>query len=134
MYDTLKRTANINNYSQLSKDYKFDIRNTWKTRTLIGGVNDKTTLSQTFTFNNETISDGKVTASKLCNYFATIGQKYANEIPQPSHTYNHYLTKSKNKRNQNTSSIPLTLVKFQNLLSHSNHKKVVVVIISAQFY
>ena len=98
VYNTLKRTPKINYYSQLFKDYKFDIRNTWKTiRTLIGGVNDKTIVTQTFTLNNETISDGKVIASKFCNFFATIRHKYGNKIPLPSYPYNHYLTKKKNR-------------------------------------
>ena len=84
LYNTLKRTAKIQYYTEIFHKYKFDIRNTWKTiRTLIGGENDKTTVTQTLMSNSNVITEPKEIASNFCNFFATIGQQYADKIPQP---------------------------------------------------
>jgi hypothetical protein len=101
LYNTLKRTAKIKYYTEVFHKYKFDIRNTWKTiRTLIGGENDKTTVTQTFMSNNNVIWEPKEIASNFCNFFSTIGQQYADKIPQPVKPYDHCLTKNKARNNK----------------------------------
>ena len=103
LYNKLKRTAKQNHYSQIFHKFKNDIKNTWKTiNSIIDRTNDKTSLPQNFTINNNKTSNSKEIADSFCNYFTNIGPKYANDIPEPINNARYHLHHNR-KRNPHSS-------------------------------
>jgi hypothetical protein len=84
-------------YADLFNKYTNDIRQTWKLlKTLIGRENNKTSISERFKINNGIISDRQTIANSFCDYFITVGNKFASQIPPSKKNSEAYLPKNKN--------------------------------------
>ena len=78
------------------------MKNTWRTlNNIIGRSNDRSTMTSTFTMNDEKVSDPTKIVNGFCDYFTNIGPKLANQIPTSEHDSLHYLHK-KRQHNPNT--------------------------------
>ena len=99
VYNKLKKTAKQEHYKNLFQKHKYDIKKTWRViNSLIGRTNDKSTISNTFKINNKTVTDDQKISNEFCNFFTNIGIKYANEIPDPKFSHQHFM-KNKNPVN-----------------------------------
>jgi len=121
MYNKLKRVTKQNYYDKLLLKYKHDIRKTWGViNSLIGRTNDKTTISESFKINNQNISDKSIIANEFCNFFSTIGQKYANEIPNSQFNYDYYMNNKQQASMFMSPTDPYEIVKMIDLLKRKN--------------
>ena len=103
-YNKIKRTSRQQYYDNLLQNYKHDIRKTWRViNNLIGKTNEKNTISESFEIDGINITNKDKIANEFCNFFTNIGLKYANDIPNSIHRYDHYL---KNKNNTNMFMAP----------------------------
>ena len=92
MFNKIKRLTKQTYYSELLESFKNDIKNTWKSiRTLIGRTPDKTTICDTFRFNNTVLTDSKVIADEFCKKITYIGPEYASAIPNARKSFDQYL-------------------------------------------
>jgi hypothetical protein len=83
-------------YADLFNKYTNDIRQTWKLlKTLIGRENNKTSISERFKINNGITSDRQTIANSFCDYFSTVGNKFASQIPPSKKNSEAYLPKNK---------------------------------------
>ena len=124
LYNKLKRKAKINYYQEKLNTFKYDIRNTWKTlRTIIGSQKDKSSTSQSFTINNETITDPNIIADNFCQYFSTVGQSLANKIPQPRICSRSYLSSRKERNNNSFFMNPTDPTEISNIIKALKPKK-----------
>jgi hypothetical protein len=81
--------------ADLFNKYANDIRQTWKLlKTLIGRENNKTSISERFKINNGITSDRQTIANSFCDYFSTVGNKYASQIPPSKKKSEAYLPKN----------------------------------------
>jgi len=127
MYNKLKRETKLTYYDDLFKKYKNDIRKTWSVlNSLIGRVNDKSTISDTFKINNCSITNKYEIANEFCEYFTNVGLKYANNIPKSKFTSKHFL-RDMNKQSmfmaptdQEEINKTIDIVKRKNSAGHDN--------------
>ena len=54
-------------------------------------MRDKTSISDTFKFDNTTSTDANQITNEFCKYFTNIGPAYASAIPNAQKPYNAYL-------------------------------------------
>jgi len=95
-YNKLKRKMKHKHYTDLFNKYTNDIRQTWKLlKSLIGRENNKTSISERFKINNDITSDHLTIANSFCDYFSTVGKKFASSIPPPRKNSEAYLSKEK---------------------------------------
>lgn len=86
-------------------------------------ANDKTFISTVFKHQDEQISEPTDIANHFCDFFTSIGPKYAYKIPNAVNAYPHYLTK---KQTPNTNSIflgPTDPTEIENTLKSLKPKK-----------
>jgi hypothetical protein len=92
LFNKLKRISKETYYTNLFLKYKNDIKNTWKSiRSLIGKLNDKSSISDTFRINNVSVSDPNQISNEFCKFFTNIGHEYAAAIPPAQKPYHFYL-------------------------------------------
>ena len=103
LLDKIKKTSKFQHHRQILQEYKYDMKNTWRTlNNIIGRSNDRSTMTfSTFTMNDEKVSDPTKIVNGFCDYFTNIGPKLANQIPTSEHDSLHYLHK---KRQHNPST------------------------------
>ena len=102
LLNKIKKTSKLQHYRQILQEYKYDMKNTWRTlNNIIGRSNDRSTMTSTFTMNDEKVSDPTKIVNGFCDYFTNIGPKLANQIPTSEHDSLHYLHK---KRQHNPST------------------------------
>ena len=58
---------------------------------IIGKQNDKSNISEVFRSVNDVIKDPKTISNIFCKYFSEIGPKFAEHIPAPENSYDHYM-------------------------------------------
>ncbi len=98
-YNTIKRSVKHEYYANLLAKYDGDIRKTWSVlNTIIGKSHDKSNITDSFIVNNNVITDTKTIANEFCTYFANVGKKYAEAIPNSRNSPNHYLGTSPNTK------------------------------------
>ena len=59
---------------------------------MLGHSNDKSTIQNTFRYNNQVLHHPKDIANGFCDYFANVGPQFAKMIPTSKYDHNHYLT------------------------------------------
>ena len=123
-YNQLKRTAKRIYYRNLFNEYKYDARKTWKTiNTIIGRTNDKSSITQSFTINDNTDSDPNTLADNFCEYFTNIGPQFANNIPTPIHNAKYYLNLKQSRNPHSLFMTPTDTVEILKLLKIIKPKK-----------
>ena len=116
-YNQLKRTAKRIYYRNLFNEYKYDARKTWTTiNTIIGRTNDKSSITQSFTINDNTVSDPNTIADNFCEYFTNIGPQFANNIPTPIHNAKYYLNLKQSRNPHSLFMTPTDTVEIFKLL------------------
>lgn len=99
MYNSLKRRAKHEYYTEVLEKHKTDIRQTWRElNKLLGKSNDKTTVIKNIDIDGEVESDPFKLANGFANYFSKVGDKYNQHIQQTKHTFDTYL-RDKNMHN-----------------------------------
>ena len=92
-YNILRKSTKQNYYAKLLKDHENDIRKTWQTiNSVIGKSNDKSTITTTFTINNEDTTDPNLISNTFADYFTNIGPTFANQIPESTKSHFDYIT------------------------------------------
>ncbi len=95
MYLKLKRHSKNQYYSDLFNQYRNDIRKTWQTlNSIIGRNKTKNSDLKMFKINNKSTTDTKTIANGFCEYFTSVGEKFAANIPPPVHSYQKYMGKN----------------------------------------
>ena len=123
-YYQLKRAAKRIYYRNLFNEYKYDARKTWKTiKTIIGRTNDKSSITQSFTINDNTVSDPNTIADNFCEYFTNIGPQFANNIPTPIHNAKYYLNLKQSRNPHSLFMTPTDTVEILKLLKIIKPKK-----------
>ena len=105
LLNKIKKTSKLQHYRQILQEYKYDMKNTWRTlNNIIRRSNDRSTMTSTFTMNDEKVSDPAKIVNGFCDYFTNIGPKLANQILTSEHDSLHYLH---TKRQHNPSTFVL---------------------------
>jgi hypothetical protein len=95
LYNKLKKLHKQNNYATELTKFKNDTRRTWKIlKEVIGKQNDKSNISEVFRSGNDIIKDPKTISNMFCKYFSEIGPKFAERIPAPAKSYDHYMKRA----------------------------------------
>ena len=98
-YNSAKRQTKYNYFEALLSEYQADIRKTWRVLNVITGrANDKTSCTDAFKVNGNSITNKKDIANEFCTYFSNIGKQYAEEIPPSRKTSKSYLTSEPNSK------------------------------------
>ena len=85
------RAAKNNYYGELLTSYRGDISKTWQTlNELIGKSHDKTTCTS-IKIDDMEITDSNLISNKFCEFFTSIGQKCAENIPDSKVPFTHHL-------------------------------------------
>ena len=93
-----KRNAEKEYLAKCIKDNWNNIREIWKVlRTTMNQLSDKTSLPTTFKVNDIWISDKKVNAENINEYFSQVGPSTNASIKESQKDYEYYLKKSKTK-------------------------------------
>ena len=78
-------------YGKLLENHRGNIASTWRTlNALLNRTNDKSSCTS-MQIDGHLISDSAIISEKFCDYFTSVGQKYANNVPPPNKPYSHYL-------------------------------------------
>ena len=115
IYNQLKRkTKKIYNHNLLY-EHRHNIRKTWGVlNSLIGRINDKTSISETFKIDDKNVTDPTQIANEFCKFFTNIGMKYANNIPTSRFHHMHYM---KEKQPQTMFLIPTDEIEISKIIS-----------------
>ena len=91
MYNNLKRTSKKNYYSELLYTYRNDMKKTWRVLNNIMGKNvNKSSINTSFNHNNVQLNDKGQIAHEFCNYFTSVGEKLATNIPPSQYHFSSY--------------------------------------------
>ena len=100
MYDKLKRKTKKNYYTEWLQKYYRDTRNIWKTlRSLLGRYSNNNILNEQYILNDELINYPKTIADSFCEYFSSVGNKFASAIPPSNKPPEFYFTKHGKRKN-----------------------------------
>ena len=95
IYNKLKRTLKINYFSQILDANKSNSKKTWSIlKQAIGKNNDKSSFPQSFSIDNENISDKGKIAEAFNNFFGKIGKSTSENVPTTNKKYTDYLVNS----------------------------------------
>ena len=119
--NTIRRKAKKDYYLNILNEFRNDIRKTWGVlNSLIGKTNDKTSLTDSFDINGDTVTNKQTIADAFCKQFANVGAKYANKINKSNYTFNRYMI------NRNPNSIfftPTDEYEVQQIISNLKKKR-----------
>ena len=88
------RAAKIKHYDEVFKQYKYDIKQTWKNISSLISKSSKKEIRQ-INVNNTMIKDKQKIANEFNSFFANIGSKLASTIDtRNKKPYTSYLTKT----------------------------------------
>jgi len=95
VFNKMKRLSKSQYYSNLLRKYRDDIRKTWKVlNSIIGSNNDKSNISNSFLIDGVSETNCNKITNGFCNYFTNIGKVLADNIPNSTVNFDHYLTNS----------------------------------------
>ena len=84
----IKRVAKQTYYKELLRQHSQDMRKTWRVmNTIIRRTSDKSALTEKFLVNGNEQTDENIIANGFCEFFANIGEKYANDIGKSRYTF-----------------------------------------------
>ena len=97
--DRLKRISRQEYYREQIDAYKTDIRKTWSViNGLIGRKNDKSTISDLFSINDQLETNAAKIANGFCDFFTNVGKECAAKIaPSKKSSQSHLGNKPNNK-------------------------------------
>ena len=94
-YNANKRLHKQEYYTKLLENAKSNIKKTWKIlNSLTGKNNDKSSTTNSFRNNGETITDPNTIANNFCDYYSNIGETLASKIPFAHKHFSQYLSNS----------------------------------------
>ena len=109
LYNSLKRKAKSDYYTQSFSDCIDDSSRTWRLlNRIIGKQNDKSGTYKLFKINGVITSDLNEIAQGFCKYFTDVGKTFAAKIPRSNCNYSQYLGKVNKKVNQSIFFAPTT--------------------------
>ena len=112
LFNKIKRTAKVTYYKSTFEEYKHNTKLTWKVLNhAIGRESHMTSLPQSFTINNKSVSDKTEIACAFNNFFANIGHNVSHNVPYTNRDFQSYLP------NHNAQSIFFTPVIPADILS-----------------
>ena len=93
--NTLKKTlqsAKRMFYQDKCKEFRQNTKKLWQMINKVSGKsNDKTTSIDCLSIDGIREYSGKTIVNTMAKYFATVGKKFANKIPKPTHSVTRYL-------------------------------------------
>ena len=112
----LKRASKKNYYGCKCIEFKNNTKKLWKIINEVSGKsNNKDNLIDSLKVDNLHVYESQKIANTFGNYFATVGEKFANKIPKPNRNIEEYLAKIR----QNENSL------FMNLCTESEVLKLI---------
>ena len=82
-YNYIKRNAKKSYYTEKVYKYKDNSKKLWQMlNTMIGKSNDKANITDTFIINGQPCSHPEVIAESFCDFFTSVGKKFAAKIPK----------------------------------------------------
>ena len=98
----LKRASKKNYYGCKCIEFKNNTKKLWKIINEVSGKsNNKDNLIDSLKVDNLHVYESQKIANTFGNYFATVGEKFANKIPKPNRNIEEYLDK-KIRQNENS--------------------------------
>ena len=92
VYNSVKRQAKQFYYANLLQKYGGNVRKTWTVlNELIGRSKHKCAISDIFMIDGSKVEDKARISDEFCKYFSTVGETCANNIPNASKPYTHYM-------------------------------------------
>ena len=91
-YNSIKRLAKKNYYTELFKQYGDNIAKTWKIiNSMVGRTRHKSSLPETLLINDTIESDPVLISNAFSSYFQNIGQNLAAKIHSSKHPSNYFM-------------------------------------------
>ena len=92
-YNSLKRTARINYYSEQIENFKNDSKKLWTIfNKVIGKTKNKLDLPSKIKDKNSIMISGSINiANEFCDFFSNIGSTLSRKIPAPNVSYHDYM-------------------------------------------
>ena len=96
----LKRASKKNFYGCKCIEFKNNTKKLWKIINEVSGKsNNKDNLIDSLKVDNLHVYESQKIANTFGNYFATVGEKFANKIPKPNRNIEEYLAKIRQNEN-----------------------------------
>ena len=96
----VKRTSKKNYYGCKCIEFKNNTKKLWRIINEVSGKsNNKDNLIDSLKVDNLHVYESQKIANTFGNYFATVGEKFANKIPKPNSTIEEYLAKIRQNEN-----------------------------------
>ena len=119
----LKRFCKMNYYKQKCIDFKRNSKQLWKLiNVATGKLNDKSSIIDCIMSNNLTLYKSKAIANEMAEYFATVGETYANKIQTPHTPIGNYINKIPMCK-QSIFLSPTTQTEIMNLINDLPNKQ-----------
>lgn len=91
-YNSLKRTAKVQYYSEKAIEFKYNSSKLWRLlRSAINKTNDKSSTADIFKIGGKLVSDNHIICNKFCEFYSNIGSDLAKKIPTSKKTFSDYL-------------------------------------------
>ena len=116
------RKTKENYYKNKCKEYKGNLSKLWKLiNKITHKMNDKSSVIEYLKIDNIEYHETRIISEEFAKHFATVGNRYANKIQAPQHSFHHYLKQI--PHNQKTMYMkPTTRAEIEKLINKLPNK------------